>query len=192
MRDDDFLLMDYAPDVGYYMSDVTRMFPVNGKFNNWQRELYGFYLDCYKSILKNIKPGLTAQQIKQAAIPEMNQSLAKTKFSKPIYEKAARNFVESYTNSAKNARTSLGHWIGMATHDVGGFDGSPLREGMVFSIEPALYVEEEKIYIRLEDVIVITKTGAEILTTFVPMEIDEIEKLMSEEGMLQRYPKDKN
>jgi Xaa-Pro aminopeptidase len=192
MRDGDFLLMDYAPDVGYYMSDVTRMFPVNGKFNNWQRELYGFYLDCYQAILKNIKPGLTAQQVKQAAVKEMNQALAKTRFSKPIYEKAAREFVENYANSAKSARTSLGHWIGMATHDVGGQDGSPLREGMVFSIEPALRVEEEKIYIRLEDVIVITKTGADILTTFVPMEMDEIEKLMREDGMLQRYPKDKN
>jgi Xaa-Pro aminopeptidase len=192
MRDGEFLLMDYAPDVGYYMSDVTRMFPVNGKFSSWQRELYGFYLDCYKAILKNIKPGLTAQQIKQAALKEMNQALANRRFSKPIYEKAAREFVENYANSAKNARTSLGHWIGMATHDVGGQDGSPLREGMVFSIEPALRVAEEKIYIRLEDVIVITKTGADILTTFVPMEIDEIEKLMSEEGMLQRYPKDKN
>jgi Xaa-Pro aminopeptidase len=192
MRDGEFLLMDYAPDVGYYMSDVTRMFPVNGKFNSWQRELYGFYLDCYQAILKNIKPGLTPQQVKQAALKEMNQALAKTRFSKPIYEKAAREFVENYAASAKNERTALGHWIGMATHDVGGYDGSPLREGMVFSIEPALRVEEEKIYIRLEDVIVITRTGADILTTFVPMEIDEIEKLMREDGMLQRYPKDKN
>jgi Xaa-Pro aminopeptidase len=190
MRDGEFLLMDYAPDVGYYMSDVTRMFPVNGKFNAWQRELYGFYLECYKAIMKNIRPGLTAQQIKQAAIPEMNQALGRAKFSKPIYEKAARSFVEGYTNSAKNPRGMLGHWIGMATHDVGGYDGGPLREGMVFSIEPALRVEEEKIYIRLEDVFVITRTGADNLTTFVPMEIDEIEKLMREEGMLQRYPKD--
>jgi Xaa-Pro aminopeptidase len=192
MNDGDFLLMDYAPDVGYYMSDVTRMIPVNGKFNNWQRELYGFYLDCYKAILKNIKPGLTAQAIKQKASLEMQQVLSRSKFSKPIYEKAAREFVESYQKSADNPQTSLGHWIGMATHDVGGQDGSPLRTGMVFSIEPALRVPEEKIYIRLEDVIVITDKGADILTTFVPMEISDIEKLMKEEGMLQRYPKDKN
>lgn len=192
MKDGDFLLMDYAPDVGYYMSDVTRMIPVNGKFNVWQRELYGFYLDCYKLILKNIKPGLTAQAIKQAAAREMQSVLQRSKFSKPIYERAAREFVESYQKSAENPQTSLGHWIGMATHDVGGQDGSPLRAGMVFSIEPALRVPEEKIYIRLEDVIVITDQGADILTTFVPLEISEIEKLMQEEGMLQRYPKDKN
>ena len=84
----------------------------------------------------------------------------------------------------------LGHWVGMATHDVGGYDGTELKPGMVFTIEPALRVPEEKIYIRLEDVIVITDKGADILTTFVPMEIDEIEKLMRETGMLQRYPKD--
>jgi Xaa-Pro aminopeptidase len=192
MKDGDFLLMDYAPDVSYYMSDVTRMIPVNGKFSGWQRELYGFYLDCYKAILKNIKPGLTAQAIKQKAAMEMRQTLSRSKFSKPIYEKAAREFVEGYQKSSENPQTSLGHWIGMATHDVGGQDGSPLRTGMVFSIEPALRVPEEKIYIRLEDVIVITEKGADILTTFVPMEISEIEKLMKEEGMLQRYPKDKN
>jgi Xaa-Pro aminopeptidase len=192
MKNGDFLLMDYAPDVNYYMSDVTRMIPVNGKFSSWQRELYGFYLGCYKAILKNIKPGLTAQAIKQTAAIEMQQILLLSKFSKPIYEKAAREFVESYRKSAENPQTSLGHWIGMATHDVGGQDGSPLRTGMVFSIEPALRVPEEKIYIRLEDVIVIRDNGAEILTTFVPMEISDIEKLMSEEGMLQRYPKEKN
>ena len=192
MRDGDFLLMDYAPDFGYYMSDVTRMIPVNGKFNAWQRELYGFYLDCYKAILKNIKPGQTAQAIKKAAAREMRQVLARSRFSKPTYAKAARDFVESYERSAENPQTSLGHWIGMATHDVGGQDGGPLRPGMVFSIEPALRVPEEKIYIRLEDVIVITDKGADILTASLPMEIPGIEKLMAEEGMLQRYPKDKN
>lgn len=192
MKDGDFLLMDYAPDYGYYMSDVTRMMPVNGRFSRDQRDLYGFYLDCYKAILKNIAPGLTAQEIKKKAATEMKSVLGRSKFSKAIYEKAAREFVENYQKSTENPQTSLGHWIGMATHDVGGQDGSPLRAGMVFSIEPALRVPEEKIYIRLEDVIVITERGADILTKSVPMEIEDIEKLMREEGMLQRYPKDKN
>ncbi len=191
MKDGEFLLMDYAPDVNYYMSDVTRMIPVNGKFNDWQRELYGFYLQCYKAILKNIKPGLTAQTIKKAAAAEMKQVLAAAKFSKPIYQKAAEQFVDSYSRSTESSNTSLGHWVGMATHDVGGYDGGPLRAGMVFTIEPALRVPEEKIYIRLEDMIIITETGAEILTDFVPMDMDAIEKLMKEEGMLQKYPRDK-
>ncbi|MDQ1558040.1 MAG: Xaa-Pro aminopeptidase [Pyrinomonadaceae bacterium] len=189
MLDGDFLLMDYAPDVGYYMSDVTRMWPVNGKFNGWQRELYGFYLECYQAILKHIRPGVTAAVIKQEAHKDMEAALARARFSKPIYERAARDFVESYGRSAANPRGALGHWVGMATHDVGAY-GDPLRAGMVFTIEPALRVPEEKIYIRLEDVIVITDKGADILTNWLPMDIPAIEKLMSEEGMLQRYPRD--
>lgn len=190
MRDGDFLLMDYAPDVGYYMSDVTRVWPVNGKFNDWQRELYGFYLECYSAILSHIRPGATAVQIKREAVADMRRALARTRFSKPAYEAGAREFVDSYEKSAAAPCTSLGHWVGMATHDVGQ-DCGPLRSGMVFTIEPALRVPEEKIYIRLEDVIVIGERKAEVLTTFVPMDIPAIELLMREEGILQRYPQDK-
>jgi Xaa-Pro aminopeptidase len=189
MEDGDFLLMDFAPDVGYYQSDLTRMMPVNGKFNQWQRELYGFYLGCYQAILKAIRPGLTPQAIKLEAVKEMERLLAASKFSKPIYEKAAQQFVNAYAASAKNPRAGLGHWVGMATHDVGEY-GAPLRAGMVFTIEPALTVPEEKIYVRLEDMILITDTKAEILSDFVPMDIDGIERLMKEDGMLQRYPRD--
>jgi Xaa-Pro aminopeptidase len=78
----------------------------------------------------------------------------------------------------------------MATHDVGR-DCGPLRPGMAFTIEPALRVPEEKIYVRLEDVIVVGESRADILTTFVPMDIEGIEQLMREDGMLQRYPRDK-
>ena len=184
----DFLLMDYAPDVGYYMADVTRMWPVNGKFSPWQRELYGFYLTCYRAILNHIRPGVTAQVIKQEAVRDMESALATTKFSRPEYERAAREFVTSYKQSAANPLSGLGHWVGMATHDVGR-DSGPLRAGMVFTIEPALIVPEEKIYVRLEDMIVITDTGARIISDFVPMDIAGIEKVMTEEGMLQRYPR---
>jgi Xaa-Pro aminopeptidase len=189
MLDGDFLLMDFAPDVGYYMSDVTRMMPVNGKFSAWQRELYGFYLGCYQAVLQAIRPNATAQAIIQDAVKPMEALLARTKFSKPSYENAARAFVARYQASAKSSQASLGHWVGMATHDVGPHEG-PLRAGMVFTIEPALVVPEEKIYIRLEDLIIITATGKEIVSDFVPMEIDAIEKMMKEPGMLQRYPKD--
>lgn len=189
MEDGDFLLMDFAPDVGYYMADVTRMWPVNGKFSPWQRELYGFYLGCYQAILKAIRPGVTAAVIEQEAAREMEKILAASKFSKPAYENAARQFVSAYAASAKSPRASLGHWVGMATHDVGQ-DAGPLRAGMVFTIEPALTVPEEKIYVRLEDMILITDTKAEILSDFVPMDIASIEKLMREEGILQRYPRD--
>lgn len=186
MQDGDFLLMDFAPDVGYYMSDVTRMWPVNGKFNQWQRELYDFYLACYQAILQAIRPGVTASQIKQEAVKVMESVLAQSKFSKPHYQTAAKNFVDSYRESANNPETYMGHWVGMATHDVGIHTG-PLTAGMVFTVEPALRVPEEKIYIRLEDVIVITETGKEIVSEFVPMDRAGIEKLMAEKGLLETY-----
>jgi Xaa-Pro aminopeptidase len=188
MLDGDFLLMDYAPDVGYYMSDVTRQWPVNGRFNAWQRELYGFYLACYKAILTHIRPGVTAAQIRQEAVAEMEQILARATFSKPEYQKAAQAFVFNYRSGSFHPEARLGHWVGMATHDVG-YDTGPLRPGMVFTIEPALTVPEELIYIRLEDLIIITETGAEVASDFVPMEIDAIEHIMQEPGMLQRYPR---
>jgi Xaa-Pro aminopeptidase len=189
MRDGELLLMDYAPDYGYYMSDVTRQWPVNGKFSGWQRELYGFYLECYKAILANTRPGATAATIMREAAADMRRALGRAKFSKPIYEAGAREFVESYEKSAAAPCPSLGHWVGMATHDVGR-DCGPLRPGMVFTVEPALRVPEENVYIRLEDVIVIGEGKAEVLTTFVPMEMQGVELLMREEGMLQRYPRD--
>lgn len=188
MKDGDLLLMDYAPDYGYYMSDVTRMWPVNGTFSRDQRDLYGFYLACYKSILYNIEAGKTAAQIANKAAKEMERHLAMASFSKEIYKKAATRFVNSYKAGA-GRRMTLGHWVGMATHDVGKIDG-PLRAGMVFTIEPQLRVPEEMIYIRLEDLVIIHENSVEIVSEFVPMDIDAIEKLMKEPGMSQKYPKE--
>jgi Xaa-Pro aminopeptidase len=189
MEDGDFLLMDYAPDYGYYESDVTRMFPVNGKFSTWQRELYGFYLACYRAILAAIRPGETAAAIRQEAARKMEGILAASKFSKETHRKAAEKFVEDYKNAADRDYATLGHWVGMATHDVGSRTG-PLKPGMVFTIEPALTVPEEKIYIRLEDMVFINEKGAEVVSTDAPWDIDAIEKVMKEEGMLEKYKRE--
>ena len=188
MLDGDFLLMDYAPDYGYYMADVTRMFPVNGKFSQWQRELYGFYLACYREILKALGPGKTGAQIFKEAGAGMEPILAAARFSKPSHRKAAEDFVDKYKKSGESEYPYIGHWVGMATHDVGSHEG-PLRPGMVFTIEPALTVPDEKIYVRLEDMVFITETGAEIVSNDAPWDIDAIEKLMKEDGMLERYPR---
>ena len=187
MEDGDLFLLDYAPDLGYYVSDLTRTWPVNGRFNDWQRELYGFYVGCYKSILKAILPGQTGLAIKKRAAREMEGILARTKFSKPIYEKAAQNFVSRFKSPSGPWGSVLGHWIGMAAHDVGEY-GGPLRPGMVFTIEPSLEVPEEKIYIRAEDAILITAKGVEIKSDFLPLEIEEIESLMQQKGLHELYP----
>ncbi|MGH9390667.1 MAG: M24 family metallopeptidase, partial [Vicinamibacteria bacterium] len=183
LRDGELLLMDYAPDVSYYTSDVTRMWPVNGRFNEWQRDLYGFYLGYYKAILESIRPGDVAAMIGDAT-SRMEKLLASWPFTKPIYRQAAERFVAEFKESARRVPASLGHGVGMAVHDVGVGDGT-LVPGMVFTIEPQFRIPEEKIYIRLEDVILITETGAEILTDFLPMEMEAIEAVMKEEGLLQ-------
>ncbi len=188
MEDGDFLLMDYAPDYHYYMSDVTRMWPVNAKFSPWQRELYGFYLACYREILKAIAPGKTGAEVIGQAGAAMDPILAAAKFSKPSHRKAAEDFVEKYKKSAESAYPYIGHWVGMATHDDGPHAG-PLKPGMVFTIEPALTVPDEKIYVRLEDVVFINDKGAEVVSADAPWDMDPIEKTMKEEGMLERYPR---
>jgi Xaa-Pro aminopeptidase len=186
MKDGEMVLMDHAPDVGYYMSDITRMWPVNGRFSPEQKELYGFYLATYKAILKAIRPGVTKQAVMEEAATEMDRITAATRFSKPAYEKAAKEFVKSYRESAK--RGGLGHPVGMSTHDVG--QGDTLRPGMVFTIEPQFRVPEEQLYWRLEDLIVIGETKAEVVSEWLPMEMDAIEKAMQEPGILERYPRD--
>jgi len=187
MKDGDMVLMDHAPDVGYYMSDITRMWPVSGRFSPEQRELYGFYLATYRAILKAIRPGATKKAVMEEAAAEMDRIVAATRFSKPAYEKAAADFVKGYHESAK--RGGLGHQVGMSTHDVGQDD--TLRPGMVFTIEPQFRVPEEKLYYRLEDLIVIGETKAEVVSEWLPLEIEAVEKAVQEPGLLQRYPRDK-
>ncbi len=186
IQDGEMVLMDFCPDLGYYRCDVTRMWPANGKFSPWQRELYGFYLGIYEAILSEIKPNITAQAALQAAVKKMDVIVAGTKFSKPEYERAARAFVDSYRSSAQRPTAGLGHGIGMSTHDMGGGTGM-LTPGLMFTIEPQFRVPEEQLYFRVEDMIEITPTGARILSDWVPRDMDGVERVMAEPGLLQKY-----
>ena len=187
MQSGELVLMDYCPDLGYYRCDITRQWPVNGRFTADQRDLYGFYLGVYEAVLANIKPGLTSQQVLQNALPTMDRVLASARFSKPLYANAAKAFVDRYrASAAPGGRGNLGHAVGMATHDFGGGSGV-MRPGLVFTIEPEFRIPEENIFIRLEDMIVITPTKAEILSDFVPRSIAAVEKTIAEPGLLQRY-----
>ena len=191
MADGELVLMDYCPDLHYYRCDVTRQWPVNGTFSPVQRELYSFYLGVYEAILYSIKPHLTAQSILQEAVRKMDAMMATTKFSKPLYEKAAKEFIDGYRRRAQNTTgrgANLGHAVGMSTHDMGGGSGV-MRPGLVFTIEPQFRIPEEQIFLRLEDMIVITDTEARIISDFVPRSIAGVEKLIAEEGLLQKYGK---
>jgi Xaa-Pro aminopeptidase len=181
LKDDDLVLMDFAPDYGYYTSDIGRMWPVNGKFNQWQRELCQIILTYHKEIIKRIRPGVTAAQIMDEAKEVMEKVLEKTKFSKPCYETAARKMVET-------GGGVFSHNVGMAVHDVGSYRSKPLQPGMVFAVDPQLRVPEENLYMRVEDTIVVTQEGVENLTQFAPSELDEIEKMVEGSGIVQKFP----
>ena len=184
LKDGDFLLMDFAPDYHYYHADVTRMWPVNGKFSPLQRELYSFYLKCYQSIIRHIRPNVPVKQIAAKAAADMEEILRQSTFSNEKYRRGAEKFVSDYRSRADRGR--LGHWVGMSTHDVGGA-AEVFVPGMVFTIEPALRVPEDEIYVRLEDMLLVTDSGVENLSAAAPVEIDAIEKLMKEKGLLKQY-----
>jgi Xaa-Pro aminopeptidase len=179
LADGDLVLFDYAPEYKYYTSDVTRMFPANGKFSPRQREMYGVYVKFYQALMSSIGPGQAADRLK-IAHEKMTKILETFTFTDPKIKEAATAFVARYANP----RNSYGHWVGLEVHDVNGgqFDGV-YKTGMVFSIEPALTIRDERVYIRLEDMFVITDTGNEHLSAGLPMEIDEIEKVMLEPGL---------
>jgi len=185
-RDGDMILMDYGPVYNYYTSDMARMWPVNGTFNPVQRELYSFYLEWYEAILYNIEIGLTPREIMQNALNQFEPVFADMEFSKELYRQAAEDFIDSYRQRLDNPRMGLGHGVGLAVHDVGDYS-TPVEPGMVFVIEPQFRVPEENIYVRLEDMIVVTEDGVEIITDHVPRDIEGVEALMREEGMLQKF-----
>lgn len=178
----DMVLMDFAPDYHYYTSDVTRMWPVNGKYTAVQRELLGFVLEYRDAVIKVIRPGATVNQLREEAAAAMEPVFKRWKFSKPSYEKAARTLVET-------GGGVFSHPVGLAVHDDGPYHRGPLRPGHVFSIDPQLRVNDENLYIRYEDVVVVTETGCENFTDFLPSKLDDIEKMVaSGKGMIQQFP----
>jgi Xaa-Pro aminopeptidase len=181
LNDGDLVLMDYAPDYRYYTSDVARMWPVNGKFNPQQWELLGFVLEYRNAIMKRIRPGVLVSQIMQEAKDAMEPVFARTKFSKPVYEKAARQLVNQ-------GGGVFSHPVGMAVHDDGNYNRGPLQPGHVFSIDPQLRVPEENLYIRYEDVVVVTDKGVENFTDFLASELEDIERLVGRRGVVEMVP----
>jgi Xaa-Pro aminopeptidase len=157
------------------------MFPVNGKFSKVQRELLEFVLAYRNEIIKRIRPGVTPQQIMEEAKAAMESVFQRTKFSKPAYEQAARTLVNV-------GGGVFSHPVGMAVHDDGNYGPGPLKPGHVFTVDPQLRVPEENLYYRVEDVVVVTETGYENFTDFLPTKLEDIEKLMKEEGAVQKTP----
>ena len=180
LKDGDLVLMDYAPDYHYYTSDVTRIWPVNGKFNKKQAALYNFIVAYRDALFRYIKPGITSNEVLNKAALDMKEYLIGKSFVKPAHLKAVQNGL--------TFRGHFQHPVGMAVHDVGRVHGVTLQEGMVFTIDPMIWIPEERHYIRIEDVAVVTKTGVENLSDFVPSKIDDVERTIKEIGLTEFRP----
>jgi Xaa-Pro aminopeptidase len=151
---DDLILIDYGAEYRYFVADITRSWPLGRTFNQREREVYQTVFDAQAAALALCKPGSTLGQVSAAAGSLISQ----------------RGF-ESWHGTS--------HWLGMATHDVGVYDVK-LAPGMVFTVEPGVYLPEEGIGVRIEDVVLITEDGHEILSAMIPRTIAEIEKLRAE------------
>jgi Xaa-Pro aminopeptidase len=180
----DLVLMDYAPDFRYYTSDVGRMWPVTGTFTPEQRALLGIILEYRNAIVSRIRPGVGSQQVMEEARVAMEPLLARWTFARPEHEQAAREMV-------RTGGGVFSHPVGLAVHDVGGRP-NPLRAGQVFSIDPQLWIRDAAgqslLYMRYEDVGVVTATGFENFTAFMPTTLEEIERTVRMKGIVQEYP----
>jgi Xaa-Pro aminopeptidase len=180
LKDGDLVLMDYAPDYRNYTSDVTRIWPVNGKFTNEQKELYNFIVAYRDALFKYIKPGVTSDEVLDGAAADMKQYLVEKKFVKQAHQKAVEEGVKF--------RGHFQHPVGMAVHDVGRIHGVKLQPGMIFTIDPMIWIPEERLYIRIEDMALVTSDGVENLSGFVPSRAEDVEAVIKEKGLIEFRP----
>jgi Xaa-Pro aminopeptidase len=187
LKDGDLLLIDAGAEYDHYAADITRTFPVNGKFSEPQRIIYELVLEAQYAALEQIKPGQRWIDPHQAAVRVLTQGLIKLgllpgKVGKAIKEEAYKKFYMHRT----------GHWLGMDVHDVGRYrthgEWRKLEPGMVMTVEPGLYFAPDcqeidpkwrGIGIRIEDDVMVTENGHVILTRALPKTVAEIETLMA-------------
>jgi len=162
MQKDEVVLVDYGPEVDHYTTDITRCWPVDGKFGKRAAELYDAVLEAQKAGIAAAKPGATIIEV-DAACSKVLQG---------------RKFGELMLHGAC-------HYIGLEVHDPGD-PRKRLEPGMAFTVEPGLYDTKAGIGIRIEDVVVITEKGCEVISGSAPKERDEVERMVAEEGVLDR------
>ena len=181
LKDGDLVQFDYAPDYKYYQSDVTRVFPANGKFTPRQREYYEIYLRLYQALMTSIEVHKRPIDVIANAVKKMDTVMASYRFTDDRIKAAAVKFVEGFR--ARRQANGLGHNVGLEVHDPGGLQAETLEPGRIFTIEPQFRLEDERLGVRLEDMILITERGYENLSSFVPIEVKDIERLMAERGL---------
>ncbi|MEQ8197065.1 MAG: aminopeptidase P family protein [Clostridiaceae bacterium] len=165
IKDGDLVLFDLGAQYEYYNADITRTFPVNGKFTDRQKQVYEAVLRVNKKVIEELKPGINFKEINNKATEMIAEECIKLGLIKDAEE------VRKYYWH------SIGHSLGLDTHDVGKRE-TLLKPGMIYTVEPGIYIEEEGIGIRIEDDVLITEKGYEVLTKDMIKEIEEIEKFM--------------
>ena len=186
LKKNDLLLIDAGVECDHYAADITRTFPVSGKFSLAQKQLYQLVLDSQHAAIEHIYPGAPWNNAHDASVEVLTKGLVKFGLLKGRVSKLIKD--EKYKQFYMHR---IGHWLGMDVHDVGDYKVAEkwrlLEPGMVLTIEPGLYipVDAEKVAkqwrgigIRIEDDILVTQDGYEVLSHAIPKEIDEIETLM--------------
>jgi Xaa-Pro aminopeptidase len=186
MQDGDLVLIDAGGELDHYASDITRTFPVNGRFSPEQKAIYQLVLDAQLAAIAAVKPGVHWNAAHEAVVGILTEGLLGLGLLKGSKEECIEQ--ESYRQFFMH-RT--GHWLGMDVHDVGDYKVDnrwrELEPGMVMTVEPGLYIAPDcatveakwrGIGVRIEDDVVVTKTGNEVLTHGVPKQVWEIEALM--------------
>ena len=182
LKDGDLVLMDYAPDYRYYTSDIGRVWPVNGKYAPWQRELLQFILEYRNAVMTRIRPGVTSR----ADHGRGEEGDGTGVRADEVLEADVR---EGGADARRDRRRRV-----LAHRRDGGARRRPLQPasrsslGQVFSVDPQLWVREENLYLRYEDTVVVTETGVENFTDFLPSELADMEKLVQEKGVVQKVP----
>ncbi len=174
-KDGELVLMDFGAEYGGYNADLTRTVPVSGKFTKRQKEVYNACLEIHRYCAKILKPGITIADYHEKVGDEFTKKYLKLGL---LTKEDIKN--EDPQNRAYRKYTyhGMSHHLGIDVHDIGPNTFQPIKAGMVFTIEPGIYIEEEKMGIRIENNFWITKGGNIDLMKNIPIEADDIERLM--------------
>ena len=187
LRDGDLLLIDAGAEYEGFASDITRTFPVNGRFTDAQRDIYQLVLDCQERCIEMIAPGVTLEEMHARSVEILTEGMVRLGLLQGDVKKLIEE--EGYK---KFYMHRLGHYLGMDVHDVGSYhaDGQPrpVESGIVMTVEPGLYIAEDAegipekyrgIGVRIEDDVLVTPEGFRVITDKAPKQIEEIETLMA-------------
>lgn len=172
IKKNSLILIDTGAQINNYKSDISRTFPLNGKFTKRQKQIYKIVLDIQKYAISQIKIGIYPIEYETKILKYVTKKLINEKIiSKKEYEKN-KNIIKKYYPH------STSHFLGLETHDVGNYL-EKFKENQIITVEPGIYIKEENLGIRIEDNILITKKGAKILSKNIPKTINQIEKIIN-------------